>query len=164
MAPDSPAAITRTSVLAFFAADHVAGTPDGKLYVNGGFFSLLRLPGFPAVVPTLGIGAVLEIPFQDMMRDHSIRIGLRDSERQDELPMRVEARFRSAPTLEAQFGEPQLVPFGVTVPNVEVPRPGVYNLVLWFDDVELKTYRIRAIQAAMVVAPGTAPNPGGPVA
>ena len=156
-APDSPAAITRTSVLAFFAADHVASTPDAKLYVNGGFFALLRFPGFPAVLPTLGVGAVLEIPFQDTMRDHTLRIGLRDPERQ-ELPMRVEARFRTAPTLESQFGEPQLVPFGVTISNVEFPRPGVYHLVLWLDDSERKTFRLRAVQIPMVVTTGLPPN------
>jgi Family of unknown function (DUF6941) len=149
-APESPAAITRTSVLAFFAADHVAVTPDAKMYVNGGFFNLLRFPVFPANLPTLGIGAIVEMPFQDSMRDHTIRIGLRGPER-EERPVRVEARFRTAPTLEAQYGEPQLVPFGVTVPNVEFPAPGVYNLVLWLDDVEKKTYRLRAVQTPMVI-------------
>src|SRR6266566_1747410 len=135
--PESPAAITRSSVLALFAADHVALAPDAKLYVNGGFFNLVRCPAFPHLLPTLGIGAVLEMPFQDSMRDHTIRIGLRGPE-QEERPVRVEARFRTAPTLEAQFGEPHLVPFGVTVPNVEFPTAGVYNLVLWLDDVEKK--------------------------
>src|SRR5258707_6830912 len=87
-APDSPAAITRTSVLAFFAADHIAVAPDAKMYVNGGFFNILRFPAFPAVLATMGVGAVLEMPFQDSMRDHMIRFGLRGPEQQ-ELPVRV---------------------------------------------------------------------------
>jgi hypothetical protein len=161
-APESPAAITCTSVLAFFAADHVSVAPDAKIYVNGGFFTLLRFPAFPAQLPTLGIGAVIELPFQDSMRDHSIRIGMRGPD-QEERPVRVEATFRSAPSFEAQFGEQQIIPFGVTVPNVEFPVPGVYNLVLWFDDVEKKTYRLRAIQVPAVMTtakPGPSSLPG----
>jgi hypothetical protein len=154
-APPSPASISQTSVLAFFAADHVAATPDAKLYVNGGFYSLLRFPAFPATLPTLGVAAVIELPFHDQMHDHTIRIGLRGPDDQ-ELPVRVEARFRAAPSLEAQFGEPGLVPFGVTLTNVQIPTAGAYNLVLWFDDVEIKTYRFRAVQVP------TATSSGGP--
>lgn len=162
--PESPAAITRTSVLAFFAADHVAVAPDAKMYVNGAFFNLLRFPSFPATLPTLGIGAVIELPFQDAMRNHTLRIGLRGPEHQD-LPVRVEAAFRTAPTIEAQYGEPQLVPFGVTIPSVEIPAPGVYHLVLWLDNIEKTTYRLRAFQVPMAMSLGTAPSigsdPGG---
>jgi hypothetical protein len=152
-APESPASITQTSVLAFFAADHVAVTPDAKVYVNGGFFGLLRLPAFPTNLPTLGIAAVLELPFHDQLHDHTIRIGLRGPDNQ-ELPVRVEARFRAAPSPETQFGEPALVPFGVTIPNVQIPASGTYNLVLWLDGVEKKTYRIRAVQTPMAVSSG----------
>jgi hypothetical protein len=153
-APVSPESINRTSVIAFFAADHIAATPDAKLYVNGGFFGLLRFPAFPATLPTLGVAAVLELPFHDQMRDHTIRIGLRGPDDQ-ELPVRVEAHFRAAPSLEAQFGEPGLIPFGVTITNVQIPTAGSYHLVLWLDNVERKTYRIRAVQTPMVASSGT---------
>jgi hypothetical protein len=154
-APDSPQAITRTRIVAFFVADHVGSASDGKLYVNGGFFSLLRFPSFPAMLPTLGIGAVIEIPFQDSLRDHAIRIALRDSEGQ-ELKLRVEASFRNSLSPESQFGDPSIIPFGVTVTNLEIPAPGVYELVLWFDNEERKIYRLRAVQVG-------APNIGGHV-
>jgi hypothetical protein len=157
--PDSPAALTRTSVLAFFAADHVAVAPDAKMYVNGGFFTLLRFPAFPATMPTLGIGAVIEMPFQDAMQDHVLRIALRGPEHQ-ELPVGVQANFRTAPSIEAQYGEPQLVPFGVTIPGVGIPTPGVYHLVLWLDNVEKATYRMRATQLPMAISFGIPPNPG----
>ncbi len=157
LTPDTPAAITSTSVLALFAADHVAVAPDGKMYVNGGFISLLRFPAFPAILPTLGMAAVLQLPFQDTMRNHTIRLQLRGPDRQ-ELPVSVEAQFRAAPTMEAEFGEAGLVPFGVTVTNVELPVPGAYELVLSFDNIEKKAYRMRAIHSAVV---GTM-RPSGP--
>jgi hypothetical protein len=161
LAPDSPAAITSTSVIALFAADHVAVPPDGKMYVSGGFISLLRFPAFPAILPTLGMAAVLQLPFQDTMRNHTIRLQLRGPDRQ-ELPVRVEAQFRAAPSMEAEFGEAGLVPFGVTVTNVELPVPGVYELVLSFDNVEKKAYRMRAIHSALVGPMPPSSPPGSP--
>lgn len=158
--PESPAAITSTSVVAFFAADYVALTPDGKVQANGALFSLLRFPSFPAVLPTLGVGAALEVPFQDTMGEHAIRIGLRDPEGQ-ELPVRVEAVIRGALSWEAQFGDPALIPFGVTVTNVEFTAPGVYKLVLWFDGLEQATYRMRIIQVPGIPSVGQAPQTPG---
>lgn len=152
-APESPASITSTSVLAFFAADHIAVAPDAKMYVNGGFFALLSFPTFPANLGTLGVAAVLELPFHDTMQNHTIRIGMRGPDDQ-ELPVRVEATFRAAPRLETQFGDPGIVPFGVTLTNVQIPTPGVYNLVLWFDGIEKGTYRLRAVQIPMVASSG----------
>jgi hypothetical protein len=159
--PDTPEAITRTSVLSFFAADHVAAS-DNKLYVNGGFFNLLRFPVFPATLPTLGIGVVLEIPFQESMQNHVFRIGLRGPDHED-LPVRVEGQFRTAPSVEAQFGEPNIAPVGVTIPNVQIPAPGCYHLVLWLDNKQVAIYRMRAFQVPMMLSaawPGTQ-SPGG---
>ena len=55
------------------------------------------------------------------------------------------------------------MPFGLTVSNVEIPSPGVYYLVLWIDNVEKKTYRMRVIQTPMVpMVVSAAPGPGAP--
>ena len=155
--PDTPAVLTTPSVLAFFAADHAAVSPDGKIYVNGGGISLLRFPAYPATLPTIGIAAILELPFHDLMRPHTIRVGMRGPNDQ-EFSVRVEALFHSAPGLEAQFGESGLVPFAVTVSNVEFPTPGRYTLVLWLDNVEKKTYWLRAIQTPIVASMGGSPS------
>jgi len=155
-APDTPEAITSMSVLAFFAADHVAAS-DSKLYVNGGFFTLLRFPVFPATLPTLGVGVALKIPFQDTMRDHLLRIGLRGPDHQD-LPVNIEARFHTSPTPEAEFGEETVLPFGVTISNIDIPAPGAYQLVLWLDGKQVGTYRMRAAQVPMMVT-GIPPIP-----
>jgi hypothetical protein len=154
-APATPEAITRTSVLAFFAADHVA-VSDNKMYVNGGFFNLLRFPVFPATLATLGIGVVLQIPFQDSMQNHVFRIGMRGPEHQ-ELSVRVEGQFRTTPGQEAEFGEPNIVPFGVVIPNVQIPGPGAYQLEFSLDHQPIATYRMRASQVPMVMTIGPPP-------
>jgi hypothetical protein len=156
--PDSPAVITTTRVIALFAADHAIVTPDGKMYINGGFLSALRFPSFPAILPTLGMAAVLELPFRESMHDHVLRFGLRGPENQ-ELPVKVEAQFRTAPTVDSRFGDPGQVPFAVTVTNIEFPAPGVYKLVLWLDGAEKEAYSIRAIQTPMIPAFLNTPSP-----
>lgn len=153
--PDSPANITSSRVLALFAADYAAASPDGKLHINGGFTSAWRFPSYPAILPTLGIAAVLELPFQDSMQDRLLRIGLRGPDNQ-ELPVNIQATFRVAPSIDTQFGDPAQVPFAVTVTNVEIPLAGVYHLVLWLDGVERQSYRIRAVQSLIVP---NLPNP-----
>ena len=158
--PDTLEAITRPAVLSFFAADHV-DVSGNKLYVNGGFFNLLRFRTFPATLGTLGIGVALQIPFHYTMQDHLIRIGFRGPDEQ-ELPLRVEARFRTTPGPEAEFGEPHIMPFGATIPSVHIPVPGVYHLVLWLDNQQISTYRIRAIQIPAAASPGTAAGGGSP--
>jgi hypothetical protein len=144
--------------VAFFAADHVAMTPDGKLYVNGGFFELLRFPSFPAFLPSLGMAAVFEIPFHQVMCDHVITVVLRDPEGRD-LPVQIQANFRSAPGFDTKFGDPSLVPFGVTVTNVQFPMAGNYHLALSLDGVELRKYRIRAVQTPTVASEGSMHQP-----
>ncbi|MGH3154852.1 MAG: DUF6941 family protein, partial [Streptosporangiaceae bacterium] len=99
----------------------------------------------------------LELPFHDQMHDHTIRVSMRGPNDQ-ELPLRVEAQFRAAPSLEAQFGESGMVPFAATVSNVEFPAPGRYTLVLEFDNVVKKRYTLRAIQAGIIGRAGGSPS------
>jgi hypothetical protein len=146
-APDSPAAIRRPRAQGFFAADYVASPGDGKVYVVGGFFSLLRFPSFPFILSNLGIVAVIEMPFREVHGDHTAIIGLRGPNA-EELPLRIEARFRTASTFEAQFGEPHIVPLAANVVNVEFRQPGQYHLVLTLDGTEIARYPFRAAQDA----------------
>jgi hypothetical protein len=145
--PASPAAITHPSAQGFFAADYVASPGDSKVYVVGGFFSLLRFPSFPFILSNLGVVAVIEIPFHEVHRDHTAIIGLRGPS-DEELPLRVEARFRTPSTSDAHFGEPHIVPLAANVVNVEFRQPGVYHLVLSLDGTEIARYRFRSAQDA----------------
>lgn len=154
--PDTPAALSSIEVLSFFAADHAALAPDAKVYINGGFIYLLRFPTFPSILPTLGITACVRLPFQDTLKNHHLAIGLRGPGGQ-ELPLRVEAQFRAAPGPEAQYGEAGLVPFAVTVTNIEIPGPGTFTLTFSIDHKELATYKLRALQTPM--APASQPTP-----
>jgi hypothetical protein len=87
----------------------------------------------------------VEVPFHDTYKEHSIVFTLRGPNN-EELPLRIEARFRSTATHDAVFGEPHLVPLAANVVNIEFRQPGSYNFLLSFDGKELGRYALRATQ------------------
>lgn len=133
---------------AFFPADHAA-VENGKVYTNGAFWALLRFPVFPAVLPTMALVAVIEIPFHAYQADHSIEMRLVDSDGQ---PAGFEARgtFRSAPSIDLKYGQAGLAPSVVPVQGLVLQRPGDYSFTLNVDGTELARYPITVIQLAGV--------------
>lgn len=132
--------------VAFFAADH-ADTANGKVYVNGGFWSVLRFPTYPAVVPTIALVAVLEVPFRAYLQDHHFDIGLRNSDGEI-LPLAVSGEFRVGTNPEMRHGDPTLMPLSVMVNGLKLDSPGDYAFTLGVDGTEIETFPIRAIQVS----------------
>jgi hypothetical protein len=141
--------------LAFFAADHAA-MENGKLYVNGGFFNMLRHPTYPLVVPTLAIAASLLVPWHSYQKDHHFTVTLEDEDRK-ELPLRAEGAFRVGADLILRHGDPTVFNIAGTVTNVVFERPGTYHLVLTVDGKELARWELQARQlpSAVPTAAGT---------
>jgi hypothetical protein len=129
---------------AFFAADHVEPV-GGKLYVNGGFFNMLRFPSYPAIVPTLGIGASLIIPWHAYQQDHRFVVTLHDEDWR-ELPLRIEGNFRVGADILLRHGDPSVINIGGTVTNVVFERPGHYHLRLQVDGEDLSRWDLQVIQ------------------
>jgi hypothetical protein len=136
--------LNRIESAAFFAADHVEAV-NGKLYTNGGFFNMLRFPSYPAIVPTLGIGASLFVPWHAYQQDHHFVVTLRDEDCR-ELPLRIEGNFRVGADILQRHGDPTIVNIGGTVTNVLFERPGGYHLRLQVDGEELDRWDLQAVQ------------------
>jgi hypothetical protein len=152
--PQEP--LSRIEAAAFFAADHVDAV-GGKLYTNGGFFNMLRFPSYPAIVPTLGIGASLKVPWHAYQQDHHFVVTLRDEDCR-ELPLRVEGGFRVGADILLRRGDPSIVNIGGTVTNVIFERPGHYHLVLHVDGEELDRWGLQAVQLPGVFPSGAMPG------
>jgi hypothetical protein len=149
--------ISDIKALAFFAADY-ASTESGKLYVNGGFFNILRYPTYPAVVPTLGIAASLFVPWHSYQTDHHFTVTLEDEDRK-ELPLRAEGSFRIGADLILRHGDPSVFNIAGIVTNIVFERPGTYHLVLTVDNKELAQWELQARQLPAGLP--TAAAPGG---
>ena len=153
--------LTSIETLAFFAADHVVkDEASGKLHVLGGFFNLLRFQVYPALLPTLGIGASLYVPWHAYHEDHHFAITMVDEDHQP-LPLKIEGGFRLGADMLLGHGDPSVVNIGGTIPNVVFQRPGRYQLWLTVDDKRLASWRLQLLQLPSGL-PSTA-TPGTPL-
>lgn len=142
---------------AFFAADH-AVVENGKVYVNGGFWSMLRFPSYPAVQPTLSIVAVIHVPWRAYQQDHRFSIGLQDSDGKD-LPLNIAGEFRVGAGVDMRVGDPTLMPLAVSINNFTIETAGDYAFTLSVDGTEISRYQVRAIQVAVPSPQPSAPPP-----
>jgi hypothetical protein len=147
--------LNRIEAAAFFAADH-AEAVGGKLYINGGFFNMLRFPSYPAIVQTLGIAASLHVPWHAYQQDHHFVVTLRDEDRR-ELPLRIEGSFRVGADILLRHGDPTIINIAGTVTNVVFERPGHYHLRLQVDGEVLGRWDLQAVQL-----PGVFPSAATP--
>jgi hypothetical protein len=149
--PDGPENITRFASQGFFPADY-ATVESGKVYASGAFWSLLRFPEFPAVLPAVSLVAVIRVPFHANFAEHTFAFSVTD---QDEKPiaMRIEGVFRTAPTIEHKFGAPSLTSVAIPIHGLKIDRPGEYSFVFTVDDVPLERYQFWAVQVPNIAMP-----------
>lgn len=145
--PASPRALGDFRALGFFPADY-AVAESGKLYVSGGYWTVLRFPAFPATLPICAVAAVIEVPFHASQADHHFHIGLEDAER-NALPLQIEGDFRVAPGLESRYGEPGAMPLAVPIHGLAFEQPGDYSFVMRVGTKEISRYPFRVVQVAV---------------
>lgn len=146
------------SARGFFPADF-AVAESGKVYASGAYWSLLRFQTFPAVLPTMALVAVIEVPFHAHQADHTVEMSLAHS---DNTPpsLRVQGGFRTAPAIEQESGTPGVAPIIVPVQGLRFDRPGLYSFTLKVDEEEIARYPFSVIQVANVptfYSPATPP-------
>jgi hypothetical protein len=142
MTADTPADFR---VLGFFPADH-AEAVNGKVYVNGGFWNMLRFASFPAVT-TFSLVAVIEVPFRAYHQNHSFSLGLEDADK-NALPLQIEGEFRVGSEPHMRTGDPTVMPFAVTVNSFVFEKPGDYSFVVGVDGHGLDRFPVRVVQVA----------------
>ena len=107
----------------------------GKLYVLGGGWDALFVPGFPARFPSLGVGLRIRVPWS--WADQVVRIGV---DLQDEDGGRV---LPTAPVAQGvKVSRPPGIPEGsdlgvarsFTFNNLTFPHEGAYSFVISIDD------------------------------
>lgn len=145
---------------AFFAADHVV-VENGKMYVNGGYWTRLNYPSYPAV-QNFGLGIVFHIPWRAHNQSHKFAIWFEDADAQ-KIPIRMEGQLQAAPSPDMRAGDYSIVPMAVTVNGFVLQKPGDYAAVLEMDGTEVARWRVRAMQT-VTVSTGQRPAQGTPPA
>lgn len=116
---------------------------DGKLYVLGGAWNMLRFPEFPASL-MVGIAVAVDVEWNETNQRHHLEIHFEDA---DGHPMdpRIGADFEAGRPPGAIAGADLRIVLAVNGP-VAIPSPGQYAAVASVGGIELARSRFQAIQ------------------
>jgi hypothetical protein len=125
--------------VAFFSADHAA-VESGKAYVSGAFWNRLNVATFPSPI-SLGIVAVLHVPWHAYHKKHVFQIALEDADGR-RLPVELKGEFQVGSAPDMKVGDPTLVPIATMLNGLPIERPGTLSFVLLIDGGEIDRWRI----------------------
>src|SRR5436190_23588723 len=117
---------------------------DGKLYVLGGAWNMLRFPEFPASL-MVGIAVAIDVDWTETNARHHLDIHFEDADG-NAMDPRIGADFEAGRPLGAIPGADLRIVMAVNGP-VAIPSPGQYAAVASVGGVELARSRFQALQA-----------------
>ena len=156
-------------MLADFAEVH-----QNKLFITGAGVNLVIVPPTEPYVANFGIGLIVTIPWTATNQNHRLRIALVD---RDEHVVPV---FQPPPGLDVpeddrgvilgnfnvgrsaimEVGEDSILPIAFQFPNLLIPHPGSYKIVIEIDGTELAAARFRVVTpqpSALLAGPSAIP-------
>jgi hypothetical protein len=138
-----------------FLADSVV-SPDGKLYVQGGGWTVINTPALPCRQPRLGLAALIRVPYSLAINEsHKFEVHLEDADgtilplgdapgaTPDGKIRRVGGEFTVGRPPGILPGDDQLVGISMNVDGLLFEKAGVYRFVISIDGVDVKTLRFR---------------------
>ena len=124
-----------------------AQVQSGKLFILGGGFDTINVPGLPATQRNLCLAMVAEVGQEDRQRDLELHISLLD---EDGKAVGVEAkgklRVGAPPNLPP--GVPSVVPIVSPFQNITFAEAKGYVFVVTLEDEELARVRFRVVKAS----------------
>ena len=117
---------------------------DGKLYLLGGAWNMLRFPEFPASL-MVGIAVAIDVDWTETNARHHLDIHFEDADG-NAMDPRIGADFEAGRPPGAIPGADLRIVMAVNGP-VAIPSPGQYAAVASVGGVELARSRFQAISA-----------------
>jgi hypothetical protein len=117
---------------------------NGKLYVHGGGWSVWWTDQVPAVLPRLGVAAVVRVPYTATDETHAFTVHLVDQdghlmtlgETPDGPVHRIQGEFNVGRPPDLAPGDAQPVPIAVNLGGLVLPALGAYSFVVEVDGIE----------------------------
>jgi hypothetical protein len=135
---------------------------DGKLYVLGGAWNMLRFPEFPAQL-MVGIAVAIDVDWGETNQRHHLDVHFEDADGQAMDP-RIGADFEAGRPPGAMPGADLRIVLAVNGP-LRIPAAGQYSAVASIGGNELARSRFQAIQgprSGQAPPPFTPPPPQQP--
>ena len=118
---------------------------DGKLYILGGAWNVLRFPEFPAQL-LVGIAVAIDVDWNETNRRHHLDVRFEDADGNPMDPT-IGADFEAGRPPGAVAGADLRIVFAVNGP-LAIPAPGSYAAVASIGGEVLARARFQAVQAA----------------
>ena len=127
-----------------FLAD-AADVPMGKLFVLGGAFDTIHVPGFPAMHPMLAVVVRLLFKPHDLDRKHELEILLLNADGKQVASAKGDLTMPKSPDAPAGWKQAILLPLRFF--NVPFNQQGHYSFEILADGQMLKAIPLRVIEA-----------------
>ncbi|MEA2672940.1 MAG: hypothetical protein QOI92_132 [Chloroflexota bacterium] len=118
---------------------------DGKLYILGGAWNVLRFPEFPSQL-IVGIAVAIDVDWNETNRRHHLDVHFEDADGNGMQPT-IGADFEAGRPPGAVAGADLRIVFAVNGP-LSIPAPGAYSAVASVGGEVLARARFQAIQVA----------------
>lgn len=127
---------------------------NGKLYIHGGGWSVWWTDDVPAVLPRLGVAAIVRVPYTATDHAHVFTVHLIDQdgvlialgETADGPVHRIQGEFNVGRPDELVPGDDQPVPIAVNLGGLVVPGVGGYSFVIEVDGIEEARLPFRVVR------------------
>ena len=141
-------------------------TADGKLFVQGGGWTMLNVPALPTQLPRLGVGLVITVPYLATNQNHGLSIELKSEDGEPVLvgaspnltdpaglggigePVKAEGQFNVGRPPILLPGEAQSLPFAINIDGLQFANAGGYVVVISVDGTPLRSLHFRVIAPA----------------
>ena len=117
---------------------------DGKLYILGGAWNMLRFPQFPASL-IVGIAVAIDVDWNETNSRHHLDIHFEDADG-NEMEPRIGADFEAGRPPGAIAGAELRIVLAVNGP-ISIPAPGTYSAVATIGEQEFARARFQATPA-----------------
>ena len=140
-----------------FLADS-AEVVQGKIYSLGAGWNSIFSDRFPFVHPKMALCILISVPYTATNQEHLLEVQLEDADGQQLLIHKGDSESAPVPSnkLSARFnlgrppllsaGDSQNLPVSLTINDLKLENPGMYNWVISIDGSRMKVLPMRAFQ------------------
>ena len=138
-----------------------AAAAEGKLYIHGAGWETIYAMDFPAMHPTIGVGARLRVAWEETNQPHSLEIDVvKGGENGDSiLPEPLRADINLGRPAHLAPGSDQLLPIALSFVNLQFQEPDSYAVILRIDGKVLESSPFNVAPLQGVPWSNSAPNP-----
>jgi hypothetical protein len=143
-----------------------AATAEGKLYLQGGGWSMLGTPSFPFHKPRIGLGVVIGVPYTATNQNHVLSIRLENEDGQriafgpatdgeqpgEQASIGLQGRFDLGRPPHLQPGDAQTIPFAINLDQLRFDSPGAYALVIEINHVDIERLIFRVVSPVEMIS------------